>query len=336
MSWLLRLMLLRYTMPLRRLLRSRLFLLLLLLLLLLFFVFLWWQNNQTLHLDQRSSPKDIQAFLTFLILTGPKYYDRRNTIRETWLSNLPSDVKAYFVIGTATLLPEELGTLEYENSLHEDLILLRDFYDSYFNLTAKVLKSFEWVDRNVETKFVFKGDDDSFVNVDRLYQELTRIQCDNLYWGFFDGRANVKKTGQWAEKDWVVCDHYLPHARGGGYVLASKLVSFIAQNSQLLKRYNSEDVSVGAWLAPLDVKRFHDFRFDTEFVSRGCSNKYLVTHKQDVNMMKEKHENLKRVGHLCTQEVRTRNSFIYNWGVPPSSCCDRKLSDLDYDIANTW
>lgn len=45
-------------------------------------------------------------------------------------------------------------------------------------------------------------------------------------------------------------------------------------------RYNSEDVSVGAWLAGLNVHYVHDPRFDTEWTSRGCHNEYLVTHKQ--------------------------------------------------------
>ncbi|ELU12628.1 hypothetical protein CAPTEDRAFT_166609 [Capitella teleta] len=333
MSWLTRKIMFQWKIFRRLHLKSRLGILLFFLVILL--IVRWWQTSQPSSFIAREVTKEVKAFLVILILTGPKYYERRNTIRETWLLKLPSDVKAYFVIGTKTLSAEQLGTLEYEHSINEDLVLLRDFHDSYFNLTDKVVRSFEWVNRNVEADFIFKGDDDTFVNIDRLYQELTRIKCDNLYWGFFDGRANVKKTGQWAEKSWVLCDRYLPHARGGGYILAAKLVSFIAENSALLKRYNSEDVSVGAWLAPLDVKRLHDFRFDTEFVSRGCSNKYIVTHKQDVNMMREKNENLKRTGRLCTQEVKTRNSFIYNWDVNPSSCCERNLSDLD-DLKNTW
>lgn len=296
----------------------------------------WWSQMEPLNSARDLSPvKNVDAFLVFLILTGPNYFERRNVIRETWLSNFPSDMKKYFVIGTKSLSQEQVGTLEYEHSIHEDLVLLHDFHDSYFNLTSKVIQSFDWLSRNVNFEFVFKGDDDTFVNVERLYQELMRIKCDKLYWGFFDGRANVKKTGQWAESEWVLCDHYLPHARGGGYVLSRDLVEFIVKNAPLLKRYNSEDVSVGAWLAPLEVKRFHDFRFDTEFVSRGCSNQYIVTHKQSVDMMKEKYQNLKTTGRLCTKEVKTRSTYIYNWDVAPSGCCNRTLSDLD-KIKNTW
>ena len=41
-----------------------------------------------------------------------------------------------------------------------------------------------------------------------------------LYWGFFDGRAPVMKKGKWAEKDYKLCDKYIPYALGGGYVLS--------------------------------------------------------------------------------------------------------------------
>uniref|UniRef100_A0A914RJR2 Hexosyltransferase n=1 Tax=Parascaris equorum TaxID=6256 RepID=A0A914RJR2_PAREQ len=53
---------------------------------------------------------------------------------------------------------------------------------------------------------------------------------------------------------------------------------FVKEIRKLLDR--SEDVSVGAWLAGLDVRYVHDPRFDTEFRSRGCNNEYIITHKQ--------------------------------------------------------
>ena len=93
--------------------------------------------------------------------------------------------------------------------------------------------------------------------------------------------------------------------------------------------YNSEDISVGVWVAALaNVNRLHDPRFDTEYVSRGCSNSYLVTHKQDEQAMRNLFSNLKQTGNLCVKEYKTRKSYIYNWNVPPSKCCIRSDSDI--------
>ena len=64
----------------------------------------------------------------------------------------------------------------------------------------------------------------------------------------------------------------------------------MSSNAELLKPFTSEDVSVGTWLAPLKgVHRVHDVRFDTEFKSRGCNNKHIVSHKQSVKDLKSKH-----------------------------------------------
>lgn len=89
--------------------------------------------------------------------------------------------------------------------------------------------------------------------------------------------------------------------------------------------YNSEDVSVGLWLAPIaNIERKHDVRFDTEYRSRGCSNQYLVTHKQSNQDMRKLHEYYSKTGNLCAQEISNFLGYQYNWTVPPSRCCERK------------
>ncbi len=66
-------------------------------------------------------------------------------------------------------------------------------------------------------------------------------------------------------QSWALCDLYLPYATGGGYLLGSQLVAYLAENAHHLTRFFNEDVSVGAWLAPLNITRVHDTRFDTEW-----------------------------------------------------------------------
>uniref|UniRef100_T1KZE0 Hexosyltransferase n=1 Tax=Tetranychus urticae TaxID=32264 RepID=T1KZE0_TETUR len=112
-----------------------------------------------------------------------------------------------------------------------------------------------------------------------------------LYWGYFDGDAPVKRQGKWTEDNWFLCDKYLPYALGGGYVISSSLVKYIVTNSHLLSLYHNEDVNMGVWLASLNITRQHDPRFDTEYKSRGCSNNFLVSHRQNINDMREKYDN---------------------------------------------
>ncbi|KAG9260551.1 beta-1,3-galactosyltransferase 6 [Astyanax mexicanus] len=276
------------------------------------------------HPPAPSQAKQLSAFLVVLITTGPKYTERRSIIRNTWLAKLDREILALFVIGTEGLSAEDIQNLNTEEVRHHDLLLLPDLRDSYENLTRKLIHMYSWLDQKVDFKFVLKADDDTFARLDLLKEELKAKDPSRLYWGFFSGRGRVKAAGKWKESAWELCDYYLPYALGGGYVLSADLVHYIRLNAAFLKTWQSEDVSLGAWLAPVDVKRLHDPRFDTEYKSRGCSNKYLVTHKQSLEDMLEKHQTLEREGHLCKEEVKLRLSYIYDWSVPPSQCCQRK------------
>uniref|UniRef100_A0A0K0CXF5 Hexosyltransferase n=1 Tax=Angiostrongylus cantonensis TaxID=6313 RepID=A0A0K0CXF5_ANGCA len=192
-----------------------------------------------------------------------------------------------------------------------------------------------------------------------IIKALKDIQHPRLYWGFLDGRAKPIRKGKWRETDWILCDRYLPYQLGGGYVLSFELVRFLAMNARLFKLYKNEDVSVGAWLAGLDIKYIHDPRFDTEWKSRGCNNEYLITHKKSAADMEKLYSNVvsfsKIFGEnlyvhlifstllpvyegceeaiviiqvnlrvLCDKEFRIRDSYVYDWSALPSECCRRK------------
>ncbi|XP_048205761.1 beta-1,3-galactosyltransferase 6 [Perognathus longimembris pacificus] len=271
------------------------------------------------------------AFLAVLVASAPRAAERRRAVRSTWLGagrrGAPGDVWARFVVGGAGLGAEERRALELEQARHGDLLLLPALRDAYENLTAKVLAMLCWLDEHVAFEFVLKADDDSFVRLDALLADLRArepARRRRLYWGFFSGRGRVKPGGRWREAAWQLCDFYLPYALGGGYVLSADLVRYLRGAREFLSAWHSEDVSLGAWLAPVDVRREHDPRFDTEYKSRGCSNQYLVTHKQSPEDMLEKQRTLLSEGRLCRREVQLRLSYVYDWAAPPSQCCQRR------------
>ncbi|CAH0385273.1 unnamed protein product [Bemisia tabaci] len=282
------------------------------------------------EIELRFTPHE--GTLVVIILSALNNIERRNAIRQTWTKFVSGsdEVKYFFVLGTRHL-KTQTAAVQREISLHNDIILLPQIVEAYESLTSKLLASIVYVTNFHNFRYLLKCDDDSFVRVDKIFAELhdnvdLRLKSDYLYWGFFDGRAHVKTQGKWKEDKWILCDRYLPYALGGGYILSQKLVKFIADNHQHLVRFRSEDISVGTWLAPLNVTRVHDPRFDTEYMSRGCSNSYLVTHKKSPAEMESLFENIKRTGVLCSKEVRLRKSYTYNWDVLPSQCCVRNNS----------
>ena len=286
------------------------------------------EGHYPVQRDYSHNKKTHKTHLVILILTAVDHRGARDTIRKTWFSQLYPNVTLWFCIGTSGLSQSSSRDLQAENTAHSDLLLLPNIRESYQGLTVKLLESFKWLNQKVDFQYVIKADDDTFIRVDKILADLQTKPLERLYWGFFDGRANIKKTGQWAENKWILCDKYLPHARGGGYVLSADLINYIASNANMLQVFNSEDISVGTWLGPLNIDRIHDPRFDTEYVSRGCNNDYIITHKQREEDMEEKWNNLKVNGQLCSKELKLKLSYVYNWKAFPSQCCIRNDSSV--------
>ena len=282
-------------------------------------------ENQEVPQD-KSSHKNY--LLVVLILSSLEGRGRRDSIRRTWLKGYKKKevgVLVQFAIGTKDLSTSDMEALSSEQTTHGDLLLLSDLQESYFSLTKKVLLSFKTVDANINFSYLLKCDDDTFVILDTILKELAqRTSKQSYYWGFFDGRAPVLRKGKWTEKKWFLCDRYLPYALGGGYILSHDLVKHIVSNSDSLILYNSEDVSVGVWLSPYNVERRHDMRFNTEYATKGCRNQYVVSHKQIVGDLLSKQGLLEEKGKQCDKEYQAMLSYLYNWTVEPSKCCERK------------
>lgn len=221
--------------------------------------------------DKTKLFSSISYFLIVVIISSTDNVERRTAIRESWrlLTTDDTSIQYYFVIGSEGVSDSMILKLKNEQIKYNDIFLF-SVRDSYESLTKKVLSALVWFDKEFNFSYLLKCDDDSFVNVPLLVKELRNKlrNIKHLYWGFFDGRANVKRVGKWKEKEWILCDKYLPYALGGGYVLSQSLVHYIARNEKMLSLYNSEDVSLGVWLSPLNITRKHDTRFDTEFIKR--------------------------------------------------------------------
>ena len=214
--------------------------------------------NQTLFISKRSSQDDsliiskkISCFTFLLIMSSPKGDIRRKAMRETWLKYTDkkiNKVERRFVVGTKGLSLITIKELKEEQSKYSDLLFLEQFKDSYYKLTEKLLRTLIWIDKYVDAKFIMKLDDDTFVRLDKLLPSITpREPLKRVYWGFFRGNARIKKKGPWKEPGWFLSDHYIPYALGGGYVISTDLVNYIAKNANYFSLYNSEDVSLGEY-----------------------------------------------------------------------------------------
>lgn len=260
-------------------------------------------------------------------------YDKAPNIKQENLK-----IKVFFAIGTLNSDKLLVEKIHAESQIYNDLIILDEMIDSYQNLTLKLVSSLKTLFHSVPNfKYVLKTDDDSYVKLDLLsydllqYDQKLNVSSEHeglgLYWGYFYGKANIKKSGQWQEENYNRCDRYTPYAAGGGYVISKSVVNFISSYAEELSLFNSEDVSMGNWLSPFRrIYWRHDVRFDTTYMPRKCQKYHLILHKRTAADMREIH-----AGNICYSEVTYNDSLKpkehwYDWSVAPSKCCDRKTS----------
>ena len=182
------------------------------------------------------APSLQNTFLLVVITSAGQNWEKQDVIRRTWLTLSPAQSKHVFVIGDGGNKKYNQNKIIEEAVLQNDILMLRDTSDVYNSLTNKVLQAFVHLNEQWKFRYLLKCDDDSFVRLKNIVSELeTRFRnVDNLYWGFFHGSANVRRRGKWKETKWILCDHYLPYALGGGYILSQSLVKFIADNKHYL------------------------------------------------------------------------------------------------------
>ena len=233
-----------------------------------------------------------------------------------------------FVLGGKNLTHESKTNLTNEAEVYRDFIVLDNVTDSHSTLTQRTLQSFEYlIKHNYHFHYVLKCDDDTFVNLRAITEELRdRKKKEQFYWGEFLGGSGILREGPYAEQKWSICDTYLPYAYGGGYVLSKDLIELIASNAAFLMVYNNEDVSLGAWLAPYNINFHFDARFNTGGVSRGCKKQFIVMHKVSAELMYNYFAAVKKDGLICNRKNKWFGWYghVYNWNALPSKCCKRR------------
>lgn len=307
-----------------------------------------WASLRPKHVNTTSDYQNNVIFIpsvrsdSFLELDSIDIQKRNFKKYQEWLSHyndLPNvkmpglKVKVIFTVGIKNLESSLVDELHAEQQVYNDLMFIDNLIDSYQNLSLKLVESLKALYVRVPNfKYVLKTDDDSYVKLDLLTFDLINFDRKlmmnrqynvGLYWGYFNGKANIKKSGQWQEHNYHICDRYVSYALGGGYVLSRNIVGFISSYGNELNLFKNEDISMGTWLSPFKtIYRRHDVRFDTAYIPRKCKVYHLILHKRTIRDMKEIFK-----GNLCSSEISYDENFrpmeyFYDWSRSPMKCCD--------------
>ncbi|KAL0169972.1 hypothetical protein M9458_034568 [Cirrhinus mrigala] len=252
-------------------------------------------------MDQPNICKD-PPFLLLAIKSLVPHFDRRQAIRESWgkagrIAN--RTVITVFLLGNAATednFPDLSKMLHHESSIHGD-ILQWDYRDTFFNLTIKEVLFLEWLNtRCTGVNYVFKGDDDVFVNTIRIIDFLSNLsnaKAKELFVGDVITNAGPhrdKKVKYFIPESMFV-GNYPAYAGGGGYLFSGQLVQKLHNISRLVPLYPIDDVYTGMCLrklglAPEKHKGFRTFDIEEKYRNNACAyNSLMLVHPRSPQRM---------------------------------------------------
>ncbi|XP_028830555.1 N-acetyllactosaminide beta-1,3-N-acetylglucosaminyltransferase 2a [Denticeps clupeoides] len=231
-------------------------------------------------------------FLLLAVKSLAPHFDRRQAIREAWgRAGLVSGHKVVtvFLLGNAMTtdhFPDLKGMLQHEAGLHKD-ILQWDYRDSFFNLTVKEVLFLDWLaDKCPTAHYIFKGDDDVFVNTRRILTYLSGLKGNKARDLFIGdvitgaGPHRDKKLKYYIPES-LFMGQYPPYAGGGGYLYSGEVGLRLRNISQHISLYPIDDVYTGMCLerlglAPEKHKGFKTFNIEEKYRDNACAYEGLM------------------------------------------------------------
>ncbi|XP_061600928.1 N-acetyllactosaminide beta-1,3-N-acetylglucosaminyltransferase 2 [Cololabis saira] len=231
-------------------------------------------------------------FLLLAVKSLEPHFDRRQAIRQSWgragvLAN--RTVATVFLLGNATAVdhhPDLSRMLNYESAHHKDIVQW-DFRDSFFNLTVKEVLFLEWIQTRCSgARFIFKGDDDVFVNTHRILDFLKGLsgpKARDLFVGdvITNAGPHRDKRVKYFIPESMYVGGYPPYAGGGGYLYSGDIAARLHNVSKHVALYPIDDVYTGMCmrklgLAPEKHKGFRTFNIEEKYRSNPCAYKSLM------------------------------------------------------------
>ncbi|KAM9752022.1 UDP-GlcNAc:betaGal beta-1,3-N-acetylglucosaminyltransferase 7, like [Menidia menidia] len=208
---------------------------------------------------------DGEVHLLMVIKSVIEQHDRREAVRKTWGKELTvhgKKIKTLFLLGTPTTGKDSKNLqklIEYEDLIYKD-ILQWDFMDTFFNLTLKEVNFLKWFDIYCPgVQFIFKGDDDVFVNTHNLLELIGFKVEDRKEASLFVGDTISKaipirnRQSKYFIPKELYDKPYPPYVGGGGFLMSAQLARRLFVVSEDLELYPIDDVFLGMCLQKLGV-----------------------------------------------------------------------------------
>ncbi|XWS22516.1 hypothetical protein CRYUN_Cryun29cG0042900 [Craigia yunnanensis] len=246
------------------------------------------------HLERLSKWKapplpDGNVELFIGIISAGNHFAERMAVRKSWMQHKlikSSKVVACFFV--ALNGRKEVNVeLEKEAEYFGDVVIV-PYMDNYDLVVLKTVAICEYGVRTVDTKYIMKCDDDTFVRVDAVIEEAKKVGDKSLYIGNMNYYHKPLRNGKWAVtyEEWPEED-YPAYANGPGYIVSADIARFIVAEFEKhkLRLFKMEDVSMGMWVDKFNSSKPVEYQHSLKFCQFGCIEDYYTAHYQSPRQM---------------------------------------------------
>ncbi|CAK1590771.1 unnamed protein product [Parnassius mnemosyne] len=220
-------------------------------------------NNIQLLAEPTPSDCESQSIIPMIILVSsrPHHFEQRDAIRNTWAKKQIT----YFIMGVQQSSRNFIMEGIYIEAEKLRDIIVYDFIDSYQNLTLKTALMLQWtLDKCSQVNFLFKTDDDVFVNPWTL-KTVAREHPHAQLLGYKINKSRLHRDvyykhymPRWLQRDDII-QEYLS---GTGYLINGGYLRKILNAAYKVPLVNIEDVYISYLVAKktLNLTLTHDSR----------------------------------------------------------------------------
>ena len=228
------------------------------------------------YINTTKSLINSDIFLLIAVRSVCNNFKERKLIRETWGNEtwineeIKTKVRIVFVIGNCKKDIENV-LLNKELTNFNDLLQF-NVDEALRNLTRKDLLFMQWFLKNCrQIPFVYKGDDDVFLNLKTIIsflQEQKRIsvlRAKNLALGYImrhqKRQHNISHMKYYMPYNLYPYKYYPIYLSGTGQIYSSQVIEKLFNASLFLRIHPMDDAFEGSLMEAAGVTPLHDYRF---------------------------------------------------------------------------
>ncbi|XP_052162853.1 hydroxyproline O-galactosyltransferase GALT6-like [Oryza glaberrima] len=239
----------------------------------------------------RAPPLPTEPVELFIgILSAASHFAERMAVRKSWMmyTRKSTNIVARFFVALNGK-KEVNAELKREAEFFQDIVIV-PFMDSYDLVVLKTIAIAEYGVRVIPAKYIMKCDDDTFVRIDSVLDQVKKVRSDkSVYVGSMNYFHRPLRSGKWAVtyEEWPE-EAYPNYANGPGYVISADIARYIVSefDNQTLRLFKMEDVNMGMWVEKFNnTRRPVEYRHDVRFYQSGCFDGYFTAHYQSPQHM---------------------------------------------------